>query len=75
MVIIRAAGLVATGKVRVSVAGRKATGTLRNGKVTVSVKNLTKVRRNQAVTVNYGGSTQVAAAKDKRTRLSVIAKR
>lgn len=73
-IVVRAAGLVATGKVSVSVAGRKATGTLRNAKVTVVVKNLTKVGRNQAVTVTYAGSTQVAAAKDASTRLSVVAR-
>lgn len=38
------------------------------------VKNLTKVGRNQAVTVTYAGSTQVAAAKDASTRLSVVAR-
>lgn len=74
-VVVRAAGLVATGKVSVSVARRTASGTLRNGKVTVVVKNLTKVGRNQAVTVAYAGSTQVAAAKNARTKLSVTTKR
>ncbi len=74
-VVVDAAGLVATGKVSVSIAGRKATGTLRKGKVTVVVKKLTKLGRNQAVTVAFAGSTQVAAAKNARTKLSVVAKR